>query len=126
MNVSRNRHLEAERRFIGIHVLVFDRKSDFETRQGVTERVCVTIRDAEPFDVHAADSREVVVFGAKHATVLAESTEQLPNASAVELRRIGDVLATVCRKEDLTICRQLNAIPRSGSVLTAEAGFAGR
>lgn len=126
LNVSRNHHFEAERRLVCIHILVFDRKPDFEARERVTERVLVTIGDAKPFDVYATDSREIVISGAEHTAVLLESMKQLFDANAVELRRIDDVFPTICRKEDLTICRQLNVIPRSGLVPTAEAGFAGR
>lgn len=126
LNISRNRHFEAKRRLVCIHILVFDRKPDFEAGQRVTEGVLVTVGDAKPFDVYATDSREVVIPGAEHTAVLLESMKQLSDANAVELRRIDDVFPTICRKEDLTICRQLNVIPRSGSVPTAEAGFADR
>lgn len=105
---------------------MFDRKPDFEAGQGVTVRVLVAVRDAEPLDVDAANRGEIVVFGAEHAAVLLESVEELPDASAVELRRVDDVLPTIRRKEDLTVGRQLNVIPRSESVQTAGAGSAGR
>lgn len=126
LDVGRNLDLDAEGRLAGVHVLVFDRKPDFETGQGIAESVFVAVRDAEPLDVDAADAREIAVFSAEHAAVLLESVEELPDANAVELRRVDDVLPTVRRKEDLTICRQLNAIPRSGSVPTGGAGSAGR
>lgn len=120
LDVDRNGHLDAERRFVCVDIFVLHGKPDFEPRKDVFERVLVAVRHGQPFEVNAADSREILVHRGEDAVVLLECHEQFLYAGAIKLIRICDVLPAIRRKEDLAIRGQFSAIPRSGLIQTSK------